>query len=154
MVPWTTIKMSTCFSTRKMRRNAAWSPPSPVPWTTGQMSTSRSSQSAVPRTTARTSTRSTEQQRLREAAACLPMWYSYEEEHPVHLLHPRVTALQEEYQPANNASSPSQPDDNAASSSFRPEVPKLTCRPCVQPSTVALHQNITTSVHHVNNNYK
>ena len=132
--------MSTGFSTRKMRRNAARSPQSPVPQTTGQMSTTRSSQSAVPRTTARTSTRSTEQQRLREAAACLPMWYLYEDEHLVHLLHLRVTAIREEYQPAHNASSPSQLDDNASSSSFRPEVLISTCRPCVQPSTRALHQ--------------
>ena len=71
-VSWTTVKMSTCFSTRKMRRNAARSPPSTVPRTTVQMSTSRSSQSAVPQTTARTSTRSIKQQQLKEAASCLP----------------------------------------------------------------------------------
>ena len=134
--------MSTGFSMRKMRRYAVRSPPSTVPWTTVQMSTSRSSQSVVPRTTARTSTRSIEQQQLRIAAACIPMWYSYEDEHPVHLLHPGVTSRWEEYQPANNASSPSQSDDNASSSSFRPEVPISTCRPCVQPSTWGLHQTI------------
>ena len=141
-VPWTTVKMSTGFSTWKMRRNAARSLPSTVPQTTGQMSTSRGLQSAVPWTTARTSTRSTEQQRLSEATACLPMWYSYEDEHPVHLLYQRVTALREEYRLANNASSPSQPDNNASSSSFPSKVPISTCRPCVQPSTRALHQNI------------
>ena len=125
-----------------MQRNAARSRPSSVPRTTGQMSTSRSSQSAVPRTTTRTSTHSTEQQRLRKPAGCLPMWYSYEDEQPVHLLHPRVRALREEYQPVNTASLPSQPDDNASSPSFPPKVSILTCRPCVQPSTGALHQSI------------
>ena len=122
-----------------MRRKAARSPPSPVPWT--QMSTLRSSQSAVPRTTTRMSTRSTEQQRLREAAACLPMWYWYGNEHPVHLLYPRVTALREEYQPANNASLPGQSDDNASLSLFLPEVPTSTCRSSEQPLTGPLHQS-------------
>ena len=97
--------MLTGFSTRKMRQGAARSSSSTVPRTTAQRSTSRSSQSTVPRTTARTSTLSAEQQRLREVAACLPMWYSYGNEHPVHLLHSRVTTLREEYQPVNTASS-------------------------------------------------
>ena len=72
MVPRTTVKMSTCFSTRKMRRNAVRSLSSMVLRTTVQMSTSRSSQSAVTQTTARTSTRSIKQQQLREAASRLP----------------------------------------------------------------------------------
>ena len=93
MVPWTTVEMSTGFSTRKMRRGAT-----------------RSSSSTVPRTTARASTLSAKQQRLREVAACLPMWYSYGNEHPVHLLHPRMTALREECQPVSKASSPGQSD--------------------------------------------
>ena len=135
--------MSTGFSTRKMRRGAARSSSSTVPRTTAQRSTSRSSQSTVPRTTARTSTLSAEQQRLREVAACLPMWYTYGNKHPVHLLHPRVTALREEYQPPNNASSPGQSDDNASSSSFLPEVPTSTCRSSEQPLTGPLHQRHT-----------
>ena len=89
-VPWTTIEMSTVFSTRKMRRGAARSSSSAVPQitaqrsssrssqsavpqTNAQRSTSRSSQSAVPQTIARTSTLSAEQQQLREVADCLPM---------------------------------------------------------------------------------
>ena len=108
--------------------------------TTAQRSTLRSSQSTVPQTTARMSTLSAEQQRLREVAACLPLWYSYGNEHPVHLLHTRVTALREEYQPANNTSSPGQSNDNPSSSSFLPEVPTSTCRPCEQPFNGPLHQ--------------
>ena len=123
-----------------MRQGAARSSSSMVPRTTVQRSTLRSSQSTVPRTTARTSTLSAEQQQLREVAACLPMWYSYGNKHPVHLLHPRVTALQKEYQPANNASSPGQSDDNASSSSFLLKVPTSTCRPCEQPFNGPLHQ--------------
>ena len=102
MVPWTTVKMSTGFSTRKMRRGATKSSSSTVPWTTPQLSTSRSSQPAVPRTNARTLTLSAEQQRLREVVACLPGWYSYGNKYPVYLLHPRVTTLREEYQPVNH----------------------------------------------------
>ena len=135
--------MSTGFSTRKLRRGAARSSSWTVPRTTVQRSTSRKSQSTVPRTTAWMSTLSAEQQQLREIAACLPMWYSYGNEHPVHLLHPRVTALQEECQPTNNASSPGQSDDNPSSSSFLPEVPTSTCRPSEQPCNGPLHQNST-----------
>ena len=76
-VAWTTVEMSTGFSTRKMWRGAARSSSSTVPRTTVQRSTLRSSQSTVPRTTARTSTLSAEQQLLRKVAACLPMWYLY-----------------------------------------------------------------------------
>ena len=140
-VPWTTVKMSTGFSTRKMRRGAARSSSSAVPRTTAQRSTSRSSQSTVPRTTVRTSTLSAEQQRLREVAACLPMWYSYGNEHPVQLLHPRVTTLREEHRPESNASSPGHSDDNASSSTFLPKVPSSTRRLSVPPSTGPLHQN-------------
>ena len=141
-VPWTTVEMSSGFSTRKMRRGAARSSSSAVPRTTAQRSTSRSSQSAVPRTTARTSTLSAEQRRLREVAACLPVWYSYGDEQPVRLLHPRVTTLREEYQPATTASSPVQHDDNASSSLILPEVPTSTCRSSGQPFTGPLHQKI------------
>ena len=125
-----------------MRQGSSRSSSLTVPRTTVQRSTSRSSQSTVPRTTARTSTLSAEQQRLWEVAACLPMWYLYGNEHPVHLLYPGVAALREEYQPANNASSPGQSDDNPSSSSFLPEVPTSTCRPCEQPFNGPLHQNI------------
>ena len=141
-VPWTTVEMLTGSSTRKMWRGAARSSSSTVPRTTAQRSTSKGSQSTVPRTTPRTSTLSAEQQRLREVTACLPMWYSYGNEHPVHLLHPRVTALREEYQPANNVSLPGQFDDNASSSSFLPEVPTSTCRSSEQPFNGPLHQSL------------
>ena len=133
--------MSTGFSTRKMQRGSARSSSSTVPRTTAQRSDSRNSQSTVPGT-ARTSTLSAEQQRLREVAACLPMWYSYGNENPVHLLYPRVTALPEEYQPANNASPHDQSDDNASSSSFLPKVPTSTCRSSEQPLTGPLHQTV------------
>ena len=96
-VPWITIKMLIYFSNRQQRqRQAARSLQSAVPRTTIKMSTLRSSRSAVPRTTARTSTCSTKQQRLREAAACLPaFFYPYGYGYPVQLLHPRVTLLLE-----------------------------------------------------------
>ena len=136
-VPWTG------FSTRKMRRGAARSSPSAVPRTTAQKSTSRSSQSVVPQTTARTSTLSAEQQRLREVAACLPMWFSYGEEQPVHLLHPRVTILREEYPPATTASSPVRLDDNASSSPILREVSTSACEPSEQPLPGPLHQKLT-----------
>ena len=55
-VPWTTVKMSTCSTTRQQQLGIAI----------------RNPQSGVPRTTTRTSTCSIEQQQLREAAACLP----------------------------------------------------------------------------------
>ena len=136
--------MSTGFSTRKMRRGAARSSSSAVPRTTAQRSTSRSSHSAVPRTpTARTSTLSAEQQRLRVVAACLPMWYSYGNEQLVHLLHPRVTTLQEENQPATTGSSPVRLNDKASSSPILPEVSTSACKPSEQPFTGPLHQ--TTS---------
>ena len=137
-----TTKMSTGFSTRKMRRGTARSLSSAVPRTTAQRSTLRSSQSAVPRTTARTSTLSAEQRRLREVAACLPVWYSYGNEQPVRLLHPRVTTLREECQPATTASSPAQHDDNASSSSILLEMPTSTCRSSEQPLTGTLHQKM------------
>ena len=86
-VTWTTVEMSTGFSTCKMRQGAARISSSAVPPTTAQRSTSRSSHSTVPWTTARTSSLSAEQQRLREVGACLPVWYSYGNEQPVHLLH-------------------------------------------------------------------
>ena len=133
--------MSTGFSTSKMRRGAARSSSSAVPRTTAQGSTSRGSQSAVPRTTARKSSLSAEQRRLREVAACLPVWYSYGDEQPVRLLHPRVTTLREEYEPATTASSPVQPEDNASSSIILPEVPTSACKQSERSPTGPLHQN-------------
>ena len=138
--------MSTGFSTRKMGRRAARSSSSTVPRTTTQRSTSRSSQSTVLQTTARMSTLSAEQQRLREVAACLPMWYSYGNEHPVQLLHLQVVALREEYQPASSAPLPGHSDDNTSLSTFLPEVPSSTCRPSIPPSTWPLKQNKTRNL--------
>ena len=83
---------------------------------------------------ARMSTCSRSQQQLRGAALHLPALDLYLR-HSVQLLHPRVTALQEEYRPVDNASSPSKLDNNASLSSLLPVVPTWTCRKCVQPST-------------------
>ena len=73
------------------------------------------------------------------------MWCSYGNEHPAHLLHPQVMALREEYQPAHNASSPGQSDDNASSSPFLPKVPTSTCRPCEPPFNGPLRQTSTNT---------
>ena len=142
MVPWTTINMSTCFSTRQMRRRKATrSLPSMVLQTTVQRLTSRSSQSAVPRTTTKTSTCSIEQQQLRKAAACLPALDLYGYGHSVQLLQPQVTALWEEDRPVDNASSPSRTGDNPSLLSLLPEVPTGSSRKCTH-STEPLHQII------------
>ena len=101
----------------------------------------------VPWTTARMLTCSRSQQQLMEAASHLPALDPYGYGHSVQLLHPRVT---EEYRPVDIASSLSQPDDNASSSSLQPIVQAWTCRKCAQPSTGASHQNI----HNVNQSVK
>ena len=134
--------MSTGFSTRKMRRGAARSSSSAVPRTTAQRSTSRGSQSAVPRTTAGKSSLSAEQRRLREVAACLPVWYSYGDEEPVRLLHPRVTTLRKECESTITASSSIQPDDNASSSAILPEVSTSACKQSEWSLTEPLHQTL------------
>ena len=90
---------------------------------------------------ARMSICSRSQQQLRVAALHLHALDPYGYRHPVQLLHPQVMALQEEYRPVDNTSSPSQPDNNASSSSLLPVVPTWTCRKCAQPSTGASHQN-------------
>ena len=138
--------MSTGFSTRKMRRGAARSSSSAVPRTTAQRSTSRGSQSAVPRTTAGKSSLSAEQRRLREVAACLPVWYSYGDEQPVRLLHPRVTTLREEREPVITASSPVLQDDNASSSAILSEVSTSACKQSERLTVGPLHQNINEYV--------
>ena len=46
-----------------------------------------------------------------------------------------------------NTSSPSQSDDNASLSSFLPEVPTSTCKPCERPFNEQLHQTMTKNQH-------
>ena len=100
----------------------------------------RSSQLTVPRTTIRTSTRSINQQQLREAAAHLPALDPYGYGHSVQLLHPQVMSLRGEYRPNDNATSSSRTDDNASSSPPPPEVQPGSCRKSAKPLTGALHQ--------------
>ena len=80
------------------------------------------------------------QQQLREAALQLPALDPNGYGHSASLLHPRVTALREEYQPEDYASSSGQLNYNASSSPFLPLRQTWKYQPCDQPSSGESHQ--------------
>ena len=89
----------------------------------------------VPWTTITMPTCSQGQQQLRTAARQLPELDPYGYGHSSTLLHPQVTALRQEYQPDDIASSSGELDDTTSTSPFSPLMQIWTYTRCDQAPT-------------------